>query len=147
MKKYFVAVALLFAGIVGAHADGKERPITVDQLPKPAQEFVNTYFKDLTVAYAVAERDSFKEEYEVVFTDRTEVDFRQDGQWKSVERKYSALPEAIVPQQIRDYLTAQHYDNLEVRKIESKAYGWEVELSNGMEIEFDRIFKVVDIDF
>lgn len=146
MKKYFVAVALLFAGIVGAYADGKERPISVDQLPKAAQEFVNTHFKDLTVAYVVADRDLVKEEYEIVFTDRTEVDFRENGEWKSVDRKYAALPEAIVPQQIRDYMVAQRYDNLEVRKIERKAYGWEVELSNGIEIEFDKNFKVVDID-
>ena len=147
MKKYFVAVAMLFAGIVGAYADGRERPITVEQLPQAAQEFVGTYFKDLTVAYVIEDKDTFKTDYEIVFTDRTEVDFSQDGQWKSVDRKYSAVPETIVPQQIRNYVNGLNNSDQEIRKIERKAYGWEAELSNGMEIEFNKNFEVVDMDF
>lgn len=53
MKKMILAVALLLTGIVSAQADGREKPITIDNLPKAAQEFLATYFKDLTVAYAV----------------------------------------------------------------------------------------------
>lgn len=55
MKKMILAVALLLTGIVSAQADGREKPITIDNLPKAAQEFLATYFKDLTVAYAVEE--------------------------------------------------------------------------------------------
>ena len=54
-------------------ADGREKPITIDNLPKAAQEFLATYFKDLTVAYAVEESKYFGSEYEVTYTDRTEV--------------------------------------------------------------------------
>lgn len=59
--------------------DGREKPITIDNLPKAAQEFLATYFKDLTVAYAVEESKYFGSEYEVTYTDRTEVEFRADG--------------------------------------------------------------------
>lgn len=72
--------------------DGREKPITIDNLPKAAQEFLATYFKDLTVAYAVEESKYFGSEYEVTYTDRTEVEFRADGQWSAVDRKYSAVP-------------------------------------------------------
>ena len=71
MKKMILAVALLLTGIVSA--DGREKPITIDNLPKAAQEFLATYFKDLTVAYAVEESKYFGSEYEVTYTDRTEV--------------------------------------------------------------------------
>ena len=79
MKKMILAVALLLTGIVSAQADGREKPITIDNLPKAAQEFLATYFKDLTVAYAVEESKYFGSEYEVTYTDRTEVEFRADG--------------------------------------------------------------------
>ena len=95
MKKMILAVALLLTGIVSAQADGREKPITIDNLPKAAQEFLATYFKDLTVAYAVEESKYFGSEYEVTYTDRTEVEFRADGQWSAVDRKYSAVPAAI----------------------------------------------------
>lgn len=91
MKKMILAVALLLTGIVSAQADGREKPITIDNLPKAAQEFLATYFKDLTVAYAVEESKYFGSEYEVTYTDRTEVEFRADGQWSAVDRKYSAV--------------------------------------------------------
>lgn len=58
MKKMILAVALLLTGIVSAQADGREKPITIDNLPKAAQEFLATYFKDLTVAYAVEESNT-----------------------------------------------------------------------------------------
>lgn len=34
MKKMILAVALLLTGIVSAQADGREKPITIDNLPK-----------------------------------------------------------------------------------------------------------------
>ena len=65
---------------------------SVDKLPQAAQEFLSAHFKDLTVAYAVEEQKYTGKEYEVVYTDRTEVEFRSDGQWESVGRKYSPVP-------------------------------------------------------
>ena len=145
MKKILLVVALLFAGIATANAN-PERPITIDQLPKTAQEFLAAHFKDLTVAYAVAEQKFTGTEYEVVYTDRTEVDFRSDGQWDSVERKYSAIPDSIVPQQIRDFVAKNNYPGQFIKKIERNAYTWEIELSSDIEIKFDVHFNVIDID-
>ncbi len=145
MKKILFVIALLFAGIATANAN-PERPITIDQLPKTAQEFLAAHFKDLTVAYAVAEQKFTGTEYEVVYTDRTEVDFRSDGQWDSVERKYSAIPDSIVPQQIRDFVAKNNYPGQFIKKIERNAYTWEIELSSDIEIKFDVHFNVIDID-
>ena len=121
MKKMILAVALLLTGIVSAQADGREKPITIDNLPKAAQEFLATYFKDLTVAYAVEESKYFGSEYEVTYTDRTEVEFRADGQWSAVDRKYSAVPAAIVPQQIADFVAKMNYPGQFIPKIDPDA--------------------------
>ena len=77
----------------------------------------------------------------MTYTDRTEVDFRSDGEWESVERKYSALPAAIVPKEIAAFV-AKNY----IKKIERNAYTWEIELSNGLEIKFDKQFNFLGYD-
>lgn len=145
MKKIFVSAALLFAGITASFAGDRERPITLDKLPAAAQEFLAANFKDLTLAYAVEDPKFIGSEYEVIYTDRTEVDFESNGEWSSVERKYAAVPAAIVPVQIADYVKKSFTEEA-IRKIDRDKYTWEVELSNGLEIKFDRNFQVIDID-
>ena len=145
MKKIFVSAALLFAGITASFAGDRERPITLDKLPAAAQEFLAANFKDLTLAYAVEDPKFIGSEYEVIYTDRTEVEFDSDGAWTSVGSRYAAVPADIVPEQIKSYV-AQTFPNQQVCKIERKRYSWEIELSNGLEIEFDKQFNVTDID-
>ena len=92
MKKTFLTLFLMTTMFGAAYADGREKPTSVDKLPQAAQEFLSAHFKDLTVAYAVEEQKYTGKEYEVVYTDRTEIEFRSDGQWESVGRKYSPVP-------------------------------------------------------
>ena len=146
MKKILLTAALLFAGITASLADNNERPITLDKLPVAAQTFLKTHFADLTLAYAVEDPKLVGSEYEVIYTDRTEVDFRSNGEWSSVERKYAAVPASIVPVQISDYVAKSNFSNQIIKKIERNSYTWEIELSNGIEIEFGKDFRVIDID-
>ena len=146
MKKILLTAALLFAGITASLADNNERPITLDKLPVAAQTFLKTHFADLTLAYAVEDPKLVGSEYEVIYTDRTEVDFRSNGEWSSVERKYAAVPASIVPVQISDYVAKSNFSNQIIKKIERNSYTWEIELSNGIEIEFDKDLRVTDID-
>ena len=145
MKKIMLTAALLFAGITASLADN-DRPITLEQLPAAAQTFLKTHFADLTLAYAVEDPKFVGSEYEVTYTDRTEVDFRPNGEWSSVERRYAAVPASVVPTQISDYVAKSSFPNQYIKKIERDAYTWEIELSNGIEIKFDKEFRVIDID-
>lgn len=145
MKKIMLTAALLFAGITASLADN-DRPIALDKLPAAAQTFLKTHFADLTLAYAVEDPKFVGSEYEVTYTDRTEVDFRSNGEWSSVERRYAAVPASVVPTQISDYVAKSSFPNQYIKKIERDAYTWEIELSNGIEIKFDKEFRVIDID-
>ena len=146
MKKTFLTLFLMTTMFGAAYADGREKPTSVDKLPQAAQEFLSAHFKDLTVAYAVEEQKYTGKEYEVVYTDRTEIEFRSDGQWESVGRKYSPVPASIVPQPIQTFVSGSNYPGQFIRQIDRNAYTWEVELSNGLEIKFDNQFNVIDID-
>ena len=144
MKKLILFAALVFCGLATAHADGREEPIPFERLPQTAQTFLKTHFDSLTVAYIVADHKIMVVEYVVTYTDRTEVDFRSDGSWKSVERKYDAVPAAIVPKAISDFVAANELFHRQfIRKIGRDPYTWEIELSGGMEIKFDRKFTVI----
>ncbi len=146
MKKILFAIALIMTGFVSAHADDRERAITVEQLPKAAQEFLATHFKNLTVAYVVEETKQTGPEYEVTYTDRTDVEFRTNGEWSTVERKYSAVPATIIPKQIAEFVAKNNYPNQYIRKIDRGLYSWEIELSGGLEIKFDKQFNVIGYD-
>ncbi len=146
MKKILFAALTLVCGTGTALADGHERAITVQQLPKPAQEFLRQHFDSLTVAYVVEDVKYFGSEYEVVYTDRTEVDFRKDGGWESVERKYAPVPTSIVPAQIAAFVAKSNYPNQFIKKIDRDPYTWEIELSSGLEIKFDQQFNVIGYD-
>ena len=84
-------------------------------LPRPRSS--RREFKDLTLAYAVEDPKFIGSEYEVIYTDRTEVDFESNGEWSSVERKYAAVPAAIVPVQIADYVK-KSFAGESIRKID-----------------------------
>ena len=146
MKKIIIAAAALLLGIVSASADN-DRPINVNQLPKASQEFLAEHFSGLQLAFAVEDRKYIGSEYEVVYTDRTEVEFNTEGEWTSVERRYDAVPAGIVPAEISKYLDSLEFARgQQIRKISHNRFEWEVELSNGLEIEFDTRFNVIGID-
>ena len=146
MKKILFAALMLICSTGVALADGHERAITVQQQPQPAQEFLKQHFDSLTVAYVVEDVKHFGSEYEVVYTDRTEVDFRRDGQWESVERKYAPVPASIVPKQIAEFVARSNFPGQFIKKIDRDPYTWEIELSSGLEIKFDMQFNVIGYD-
>ena len=145
MKKFlFLALAALTLGSYTACADN-DRPISVDQLPQKAQQFIKQHFPKEKIAFAKQERDFMEITYEVVFTSSTKVEFTKDGNWKEVDCKYSTVPVAIIPAQIKNYVS-QHYPDTSVVQIDRDKRDYEVKLTNGLELTFDLKFNLIDID-
>ena len=103
----------------------------------------------LTVSMAVRADDDrpvrFDKKYEVIFASSSKVEFFKDGTWKEVDCKYSAVPEAVIPEAILRYVKT-NYPGHKVVKIEKEDRGYEAKLANGMKLEFDKKFNLVDID-
>lgn len=59
---------------------------------------------------------------------------------KEIDCERNAVPDAVVPQQIKDY-AAKNYADKKIVKIECNSYGYEIELDNGVEIKFDKDFN------
>lgn len=136
MKKLFFATLFAVSALSIAKADNDERPITIDKLPAPAQQFLQANFANLTFAYAIEEMGFFGSEYEVYYTDRTEVEFNSNGEWKKIERAYEALPDQVIPQQILTFVK-QHQPTAFIKSIDRDSRDIEVELNSGIELKFD----------
>ena len=76
MKKFTILLASLavMASSVPAFA-GKDRIITVGELPAVAQQFVQTHFKAVEVSYAKVDEELFDKDYKVVFVNGSKVEF------------------------------------------------------------------------
>ena len=146
MKKFTILLASLavMASSVPAFA-GKDRIIAVGELPAVSQQFVQTHFKGVEVSYAKVDEELFDKDYKVVFVNGSKVEFAKDGQWKEVDCKYGEVPAAVVPQQIRDYVT-KNYPKNKIVAIDRDRSDYEVELDNGLDLKFDLKFRLIDID-
>ena len=145
MKKFVFLFISLFAMNLVALA-GNDKPIQVSEMPKVAQLFIKNHFADLSVAMAKVETDFLDKNYDVVFTNGNKVEFDKKGNWTNVDCEHTQVPVAILPEAIRQYVT-QNYPDAKVLKIEvTDRKGYDVELSNGFELEFDKRMNVIDVD-
>lgn len=145
MKKLVFLFACLFAMALSVSA-GNDKPIQVTELPKAAQQFIRNHFADQSVAMAKVETEFMDKSYDVIFTNGDKVEFNKKGQWTNVDCKHTQVPQAVIPMDIQKYV-AKNYPDAKVLKIEvTDRKGYEVDLSNGFDIEFDKKMNVRDID-
>ena len=101
MKQVFVKPLLLLLVILAAAScDKDEKEIGYDALPQKARQFIAQYFPGVKCTRAVRDKDDGTTEYEAWLSDGTELDFDGQGDWTSVDCKFSALPNGILPEAI-----------------------------------------------
>lgn len=110
---------------------------------------VRTYFPDAEIIASI--KDGL--DYDVTLNDYTQIGF--DGslfggfEWDEVDCKHSstrtAVPTAMVPPEITNYVSRAH-GTQSIVKLAKDGKRWDIELSNGIEIEFDKRFNVIDFD-
>lgn len=145
MKKIIIiALAVFSLGILTANADN-DRLIVKESLPKKAQLFIDSNFKNSKITYVKDERDFLERSYEVLFADGTKVEFDRNGEWKEVDCRRSSVPSAIVPAKILNYVN-NSYPGVKVIQIERDRIDYEVKLSNNLELTFNKKFNIIDID-
>lgn len=140
-----VCLGAMLAIALGVALADNDKPIDVADLPQAAQQLLSKEFSGKKVAMAKVETGVFEKSYEVVFTDGDKVEFDKSGNWTEVKCKQGVVPSSIVPTQIASYVKT-NYPGQTIRSIEYEAKEYEIKLSGGLEITFNKKFKVVDID-
>lgn len=145
MKKIIIiALAVFTLGIITAKADN-DRLIAKENLPKKAQQFIDSNFKNSKITYVKDESYFLEKSYEVLFADGTKVEFNRKGEWKEIDCRHSSIPATIVPAKILEYVNS-NYQDVRILQIERDRVDYEIKLSNQLEITFDKKFNIIDID-
>lgn len=142
MKKMLFVVSILCLSWNGMAQD---QIISFAKLPVKSQNFISKYFDTSTVDYIKLDDDYFSKEYEVVLRNGTKVEFDGNGEWKEIDGKRSAIPTKLIPTTILNYVT-KSFPNNQIKKIERKKRGYEVELTNGLDLIFNAKGNFVKID-
>lgn len=139
---------MLLALVLGTSpiwADYK-KPISVKELPRPAQELLNTQFPNSRIAFVEKEIEYFSKTYKVILADGMKLEFDRKGKWITVDAKFLAVPDVLVPQPILDYVR-EYYPQVKIVSIEKKRREYEIDLSNSLELKFDKEhFYLTDLD-
>ena len=126
-----------------ANADNN-KPIKVTDLPLKAQTVLSQHFNNQKVNFASIESGIIDKNYDVVLQNGTKLEFDKKGNVTEIDCKQGAVPEKLIPQAIHTYLQENHSGQT-VRKIEFNKNEYELELSNGIDITFNKHFQVIDI--
>ena len=143
MKKSVIFVLTLVLAIclpLHLNADN-DRVITFDRLPATAQAMLKQNFADKTPLAITADRDDYK----VMYQSGEKVEFDKKGNWRDIECKTSQVPAALVPAQIVANVNAT-FPGAVVTEIDQDRRGYSVKLSNGLELEYNRNFQIVELD-
>lgn len=119
---------------------------SADVLPATAQKTLKSAFPKAAVNRVKVDESLFgNKEYEVILSNGTEIEFNKEGDWKEVDCGRSAVPAAFIPAAIRTYVKTNH-KGCSVIKIDKDTNDYDVELSNGVEMKFDRSGKFLRYD-
>ena len=75
----------------------------------------------------VRDKDDGTTEYEAWLSDGAELEFDEQGEWTSVDCKFSALPDGILPESIATDITARYPDTVPY-KVEKQPGGYEIDI-------------------
>ena len=144
MKKILLSV-LAIATLAVTPTMAEDVAITAHKLPGAAQKFLKTYYAQNKVVTAVHDRDISDNDYTVLLDDGTKIEFDSTGKWESVKTRNGKIAAGIIPAKIVGYL-AEYYHSFGVEKIERKRYGYEVELTNDLDLKFSSDGRFIGVD-
>ncbi|WP_326981276.1 PepSY-like domain-containing protein [Chryseobacterium sp. MYb264] len=144
-SKITIILAVVLILITGC-VYGQDRAINPNQLPKTAKNFLFTNFKGTKIGSAIEDREIYGvDEYKVYLANGMKIEFDSRGNWKEVDGKHQKIPYGFIPKSITNYV-AKSFPHTSITQVKKERWSYEAELSNGIEVEFDRNGNFTKID-
>lgn len=140
MRKIVFALLAIMLSVGTVEAQSKKKVIDPENLPKAASELIQKHWPSCAVEFVFAKFG----EYEVLLTDGTKIEFDRKGVWKEMKCT-EGLPVTLVPVYITRYIVDRFPKQL-IIECEKMRGGYEVSLTNGLEIQFDLKGNVTHVD-
>lgn len=134
-----------FIFLFGMTANAQETPIKNSELPAEATAFIKKHFGKNTIHHAIKDQDKSKVTYEVMLDNMVELEFTENGAWKEVDGQDKAIPSGFISKPILDYVK-KNYSKASITHIDKGLNDIDIDLDNGIELEFDLNGKFLRID-
>lgn len=138
MKKIFFILSLMIVSFSYCYAD---MVVSFDKLPNNIKSFVKTYFPSTVVMFAEQDYN----EYKIRLNNGVEIEFDINGAWKEV-KSFQNFPTELLPKMIVNSII-KTYPNVNIIKVERIWNGYEIKLSNMMELFIDKNSNIVASQF
>lgn len=145
MKKLLAIIALVALTVGSAMAaDRVVRDVKV--LPAAALKTIEKAYSVKDVSHIKIDSSFFGgDEYDVVFNDGTEIEFNSKGEWTEVDAGTKAVSPVFVLKSVAAYVKA-NYSGQKIVQVKKERNKYEIELSSGLDLEFDRAGNFLRID-
>ena len=139
IKAILLLVAVL-ATSFNARAD-HDQVISFKEMPEAAQALLKQYFANKVPLVATVDWD----DYTIVYDSGEKVEFDKQGNWKEINCRTSCVPTELIPEAIKSHIQTT-FPGSAIIKLDRNRRGYEVKLNNGLEVEYDPTFQIIDID-
>ena len=145
MKKLLTSLLMMVLAVTVASARDRYTS-DVNTLPQLAQQILKQHFGKVAVNHIKIESHTFGgDDYEVILDNGTEVDFNSKGEWTDIEAGRRGVPASIIPAEINKHLKAQ-YSKQKVVSIDRDKKGYELKLTNGLELRYNKYGHFLGFD-
>ena len=143
MKKLIALGIFAFMMMLTACSD---KPVLPAELPATITSFVQQNFPGQTISFAKKDLELTGWQYDVVLADGTQIDFDTDQMWDKIQATLTnPVPTALIPAPIVTHIQTQ-FPQAMILKIDKERYGYEIELANGLELKFNEMGALMEVD-
>ena len=141
LKSSLVAIALTLSLISCA----KDEVIPVSELPAEMKAYISTHFPSNTILQVVKDVDGLTKTYDVLLSERISLEFNRQKEIIDIDSEI-ALPNSVIPEQIRQYVTANYPSNV-ITDWELDDRNQQIQLNNGLDLKFNMNGDFLRIDY
>ena len=142
--KHIIAL-ILSLSVFALSAKADDKPIDYEQLPAAARAFIQSDFPSLSISFITRDAGILDTTYDVHFTNGLKLEFNSKGEWKEISNATALIDTKYIPKEILASI-ASRWPDAGIKKIERYRQGYEIELTNRLELKYDKHFRLVEID-
>lgn len=143
MKKHQILLVFLCIFSI-SFAFSQEKQLTKAETPSEIKTYVTKHFSNEKIVFAEQDRDFLSKKYTVKLNNGVEIDFDDEFQPYEIESK-NGLPDSVLPNSIVQYVS-RNFPSEKIKEWKREKRKQSVELSNGIDLEFDNQGNFIKID-
>jgi len=147
MKNVFLRLSIVVAAVLLYTSCEKETFVGAEDLPQKGITFLSDHFSGAKASNVKKEKERLNGlEYTVYLDNGITVKFDKDGNWTEVDAPDDrTIPTSFIPSKIVSYVN-EHYPQEGINSIDKEKNKYDVELTNGFDLEFNANGDFVRID-